>query len=165
MKLTLKNIDKKALQSGLSVFLCVVLCPVFHIESSFYAAIAAIITSQTNVLESFKVGKNRIYGTFIGVLIGIFFAIYFQGSPLFCGLGISIIIYICHKIWGTPATNVACIAFVAIMLNIRPNDTPIEYGMYRFIDTTFGVMMSVITSYFLYHNPLLKKFYEMQEDK
>lgn len=157
LKISLKNIDKKAVQSGISVFMCMILAPVFRINSSFYAVIAAIITSQTDVLESFKVGRNRIYGTFIGVLIGMFFAMYYRGNPVFCGLGVSLIIYICDKIWGTPATNVAGIAFIAIMLNIRPNDTPFEYGLYRFTDTTFGVIVAVMTSYLLFHNPFFKK--------
>lgn len=157
MKLTLNKVDKKALQSGLSVFICLILCPLFNIKSPFYALIAAVITSQTDVIESLNVGKKRIYGTFIGAFIGIFFAMYFRGSPLFCGLGVSIIIYVCNKVWGTPATNVACIAFIAIMVNIRPNDTPLEYGMYRFIDTAFGVIVSVGTSYFLFHNPIFRK--------
>lgn len=159
MKIPLNKIDKKAIQSGVSVFLCVIISPILHINSSFYAVIAAIITSQTDVLQSFKVGRNRIHGTFIGVLIGILFAVYFRGNPIFCGLGVSLIIYICDKVWGTPATNVAGIAFIAIMLNIRPNDTPFEYGLYRFIDTTFGVIVAVLTSYLLFHNPFLKKLY------
>jgi uncharacterized membrane protein YgaE (UPF0421/DUF939 family) len=154
------KIDKKAMQSGLSVFLCVILGPLFHVESLFYASIAAVITAQTDVFESFKVGKNRIYGTFIGVVIGILFAMYYRGNPMFCGIGVFIIVYMGHKIWGTPATNVACVAFIAIMLDISPNDTPLEYGTYRFLDTTFGVAVSVFASYFLFHNPLLNKFYK-----
>lgn len=157
MTTKLNEVKRKALQSGVSVFICYTLYALLNKEDSFYAIIAAVIASQTDAIESLKVGQKRIYGTFIGAVIGIVFAMIFRGNALLCGIGVSLIIYVCNKAWGSPATNVACIAFIAIMLNIRPGDTPLEYGFNRFVDTFFGVAVSVITSYILFENPIINK--------
>ena len=57
MKIGMRNV-----KTPLAVFLCVVIFQILNMGSSFYAAIAAIISMQSSVLDSFKTGKNRMLG-------------------------------------------------------------------------------------------------------
>lgn len=76
MKIGMRNI-----KTALSVFLCVVIFQIFNMGSPFYAAIAAIISMQSSVIDTFKTGKNRVLGTFLGAFTGLVFALLGPSNP------------------------------------------------------------------------------------
>jgi uncharacterized membrane protein YgaE (UPF0421/DUF939 family) len=137
---------EKSLKTGLSVVITVLLGKLFKIDSLFYAGIAAVICSQVDNIESIKVGIGRIYGTFIGALVGVIFYNYFADSILMLGIGCMIIVFITQKYLKMSQSNIACVVFLAIMVNIDGTN-PDHYIIHRITDTTVGVIVSIIVSH------------------
>ncbi|MDT2191533.1 FUSC family protein [Paenibacillus larvae] len=71
----LPRIGMRNVKTAIAVLLCILILRLFQIESPFYACIAAVITMQNTVEDSYETGINRIIGTLIGAAIGLVFVI------------------------------------------------------------------------------------------
>ncbi|WP_018249937.1 FUSC family protein [Orenia marismortui] len=140
---------EKAFKTGIAVFLSIVIGGFFHINSLFYAAIAAVITLQTKVVDTIKAGQNRVFGTIVGAIIGMCFAIIGQGNAVLCGLGIFLTVLSCQKFGYDKSINIACIVFIAIMINLYDDITPFYYSIYRLKDTLVGIITAIIVDYLI----------------
>lgn len=143
MKIGMRNI-----KTALSVFLCVVIFQVLNIGSPFYAAIAAIISMQSSVADTFKTGKNRMLGTLLGAFIGLIFALLGPSNPILIGLGIIIIISVSNWLNWNKSITIAGIVFIAIMVNLN-GKSPWGYSFNRIIDTLIGITIAVIINYYI----------------
>jgi len=147
---------KRALKVALAVSLSIGIGRLLGIESTFYAAIASVVTIGTGFADSFQSAKNRMMGTFIGAGTGIFFAYLNQNSIILCGVGIFITVMICQKIGYSNSINIACIVFIAIMVNLYDYVTPFYYSIYRLADTLLGVTISTLINYVIFIHRGLK---------
>jgi uncharacterized membrane protein YgaE (UPF0421/DUF939 family) len=143
MKIGMRNV-----KTALSVFVCVTLYRVLSLGSPFYAAVASIISMQSSVKDSFKVGKDRLLGTFLGAVIGFLFALIAPQNPLLIGLGIVIIIYISNLLNWNNSISISGVVFISIMINLSAK-TPLEYSFYRLLDTFIGISIAVLVNYFI----------------
>lgn len=141
------KIDIYNVKTAISVFLCVLLFNFFHRPYPFYACIAAISCMRDTSINSYSAGKSRVTGTCIGAVIGLIFFIFLKDTPLYCGIGIAIVIYLCNLFKQKSSIVISCIVFVAIMTNLKgmPSDT---YAINRIIDTTIGVIIAVFVNKF-----------------
>ncbi|MFA9397029.1 MAG: aromatic acid exporter family protein [Clostridiaceae bacterium] len=155
----MKKIGMRNAKTGFSVFICVAFFKLLNIGYPFYACIAAIICMQNSVSGSFKVGKNRMIGTFIGAVIGFLCALISPGNALLCFVGIVIIIYICTLLNLNNSVVIGCIVFVAIMTNLR-DVTPFTYSYMRLLETFIGISITVTVNYFLNPPNILKNLEE-----
>ncbi|TDT72344.1 fusaric acid resistance family protein [Hypnocyclicus thermotrophus] len=133
------------IKASLATMITIYLGEIFNIDSLFFATIAAVISSQISHIDTVIVGKKRIFGTILGATVGMIFASLFKSNILIIGIGIYSIIYISDNIIKSSAANVACIVFLAIMLNYG-NKTPFIYALNRLIDTSFGIIITIIVS-------------------
>jgi uncharacterized membrane protein YgaE (UPF0421/DUF939 family) len=136
------------IKTALAVFICILIANIFSLESPFYTAIAAIVTMQNSVKGSFKAGKNRILGTFIGAIIGYLCAIIAPGNTILCALGIVAVIYICNLFKWNEAAAMGGIVFCAIMLNLG-SKSPLFYSFNRLLDTLVGIIVALTINYFI----------------
>ena len=114
---------------------------------------------QSTFSDSFVKGKGRIYGTFVGALLGYIFALILHGNILLAGLGIVIIIYICKVLKWQDSTVIACVVFLIIM--IESDSNILQYSIFRLLDTTSGIIIALLVNYFvLPHRPLLAVYKE-----
>lgn len=143
MKIGMRNF-----KTALAVSLCIIIFQVFNIGSPFYAAIAAIISMQSSVVDSFKTGKNRILGTFLGALVGLIFALIGPSNPLLIGIGIIIIISISNWLKWNKSITIAGVVFIAIMVNLN-GKSPWVYSLNRITDTIIGIVLAVLINYFI----------------
>ena len=159
MKIGMRNI-----KTAIAVTLSVAISKALHMEYPFYVGIAAIISMESTVIGSYKVGRNRLLGTFIGALIGFFFAIINPNSLFLLGIGIMIIIYICNLLKWNSSISIAGVAFCAIMINLG-GDNAFSYSYNRLFDTFLGIIVSILVNYFVfppnYFNELLKTSEEL----
>ena len=153
------KIGARIIKTALAVVICLFLGS-FHKENSgFLSATAAIITMQSTFSDSFVKGKGRIYGTFVGALLGYIFALILHGNILLAGLGIVIIIYICKVLKWQDSTVIACVVFLIIM--IESDSNILQYSIFRLLDTTSGIIIALLVNYFvLPHRPLLAVYKE-----
>lgn len=143
MKIGMRNI-----KTALSVFICVAVFNLFSSDTPFYAAIAAVITTQSSVIDSFKTGRNRMLGTILGAFIGLILALIQPGNPILCALGIIMIIYLCNLFEWNKAISVASVVFIAIMVNMGTK-SPVQYSLARISDTLIGITVAFLVNYFI----------------
>lgn len=159
----MKKIGMRNFKTSIAVVLCVIIIRTFHMDSPFYACIAAVICMQTWVSDSFIVGKNRMIGTFIGALIGLLFALIKPGNIFLIGIGIIGVIYICNLLNKNKSITIGCIVFLAIMVNLT-NKTPFIYSSFRLIETFIGIIVSVLVNYFVFPRDHSENLYNVRQD-
>ena len=154
MKIGMRNV-----KTAISVFLSLVISKLLKFEYPFYAAIAAVIAMQGSVSSSFKAGKNRMLGTFIGASVGLLLALIRPGNVILCGIGIIIVIYLCNLLKWNNSVSIACVVFLAIMVNLK-GGSPLFYSFNRLVDTFVGIGVAVLVNYFIsppdYMNKIIK---------
>lgn len=158
----MKRIGMRNFKTALAVFISMVVIKLLGMDSSYYASIAAVICMQSSVFDSFTTGKNRMKGTFIGAIVGFLFALVNPGNILLCSIGVMIIIYICNIFKSTRSINIACVVFLAIMLNLQ-DQSPLYYSTFRLIETFIGIIVAVFVNYFIYPPKYLESLTKMEE--
>lgn len=160
----LQKIGMRNIKTGIAVMICVLIGNLF-LDNSFFAVIACVISMQNTVKASLKTGINRISGTVVGGIVGFIFALISPGNPILCGLGIMTTIYICNVLGLRLGTNVAYVTFSSIQLGVGTAN-PIEYSIYRVIDTSVGVLIGIIVNYMVarpdYTKDILNEFREIE---
>ena len=142
------KIGMRTIKTAIAVSLSVFICQLFKLTSPFFAGIAAIITMQSTVVDSFEIGKNRMLGTVFGAFIGLVGSLIAPENPIAIGIGIIIIITICNFLgWKKPIT-IATIVFLSIML-VQKDGNRLHYSVYRTIDTFVGIIIGVLINYFI----------------
>lgn len=136
------------IKTAIAVVLCVLISRILKLEYSFYAAIAAIISMENTVTTSFHTGKNRMLGTLVGAGIGFLCAAILPGNAIICGIGIIIVIYICNLLKWSKSVSIACVVFMAIMVNLNGKN-PFFYSLNRILDTFIGITVAVFVNYFV----------------
>jgi uncharacterized membrane protein YgaE (UPF0421/DUF939 family) len=147
------KIGMRNIKTAIAVCLCVFISKLLKLEYPFYAAIAAIISMESSITNSFKAGKNRMMGTIVGAFTGLIFASIQPNNALLCGLGIIVLIYICDQLKWHSSVTIAGIVFMAITVNLNGKN-PLIYSANRIIDTFLGITVSLAVNYlfFPYYN-------------
>ena len=158
-KLNLPKIGLRNIKTALAVFICLLCFQIFG-RNPIYAAIAAIVSMQNTVESSIKTGVDRLIGTVIGGLVGVFFIlsrlIFFNIWIYFVliAIGIVAVIYINVLIKKTGSVAISCIVFLIIMVNaesmqVQPFMEALSYAGNRVLDTAIGVIIGVLVNWIL----------------
>lgn len=153
--MNIKNLPKiglRNIKTAFSVLACILLFEIINRDSPFYACIAAVICMGDSVEKSVKLGKNRLIGTLIGGLYGIFF-IFIEPIlpipiPFLTGFGIIIVIYTGVLVKKKDSISISCVVFLAIMTNLKDNITYV-YAINRMVDTAIGVVIAILVNKYL----------------
>ncbi|SHE41410.1 FUSC family protein [Clostridium fallax] len=153
-KSNLFSIGGRNLKTAFSVLLCVLLFEIINRPFPFYACIAAVICVKDTWENSFTIGKNRLIGTFIGGIIGIVFIFisqtihFFNTQSIITAVGIIVVIHICNLMNRPGSTVIACIVFLAIMVNLKGTG-PYLYAINRILDTFIGVIIALLVNRYI----------------
>ncbi|KXZ40306.1 Aromatic acid exporter family member 1 [Alkalithermobacter thermoalcaliphilus JW-YL-7 = DSM 7308] len=142
------KIGMRTIKTGIAVFLCVLIFKLFNMGSAMYAVLAAVISMQNTVIYSFKAGKNRMLGTFIGALVGLICALIKPESAILSGIGVMIVIHIANLLKSKETLPIAAVVFSAIMLKLE-QESAIVYSLSRIIDTFIGIVIAISVNYFI----------------
>lgn len=152
------KIGLRTLKTGIAVGLSMYIASLFNLKSPIFVGIGAIMAMQSSVSASFIEAKNRMLGTFIGALTGLFFSYLLPQNYLFLGIGIIVVIYI-HNLFGwNKSLTLSAIVFLAIFLNNEGARIP--YATNRLLDTFIGITVSVLVNYFIAAPNIKKSFLE-----
>lgn len=144
----LKKIGMRNIKTALSVAICVALSQFFNRQYIFYAAVAAVMSMQNSVADSFKAGKNRMLGTIVGAIVGLICALISPGNVVLCGVGTAIVIYVCDLLGWRKSVTISCTVFLLIMLSLNGRP-PVQYSINRTLDTFLGITVAVFVNYFI----------------
>ncbi|MGB6128376.1 MAG: FUSC family protein [Psychrilyobacter sp.] len=135
---------KLSLITGLSILTTLAIGTFLHINSLFYASIAAVVVSQSCHKKVIQLGVKRLYGTIVGALMGLFFFHYLPHSIYIYSLGIFLVVFICSNFLKAPS-NMAGIVFLAISTNLGGMSSSF-YAFHRIMDTGIGIISTVFVT-------------------
>lgn len=141
------KIGLRTIKTGIAVGLSLYIASLFNLKSPIFVGIGAIMTMQSSVSESFKTGKDRMLGTFVGALVGLIFSYLLPNNYLFLTIGTIIVIYIHNVLDWKSSLTLSAIVFLAIFLNNE--GARLEYATNRLLDTFIGISISVLINYFI----------------
>ena len=144
----IQKIGMRTIKTTFAVFISILIAQILGLRSPFFTGIAAIIAMQTSVSESLNVGKDRMQGTILGAIVSLLFSLVAPENPLFIGIGILIIIYICNILELKESTQLSTIVFLSIILNYEEGGR-IAYALYRILDTLIGLIIGTLINYFI----------------
>lgn len=163
----MKKVGLRNIKTAISVMITMLIINLLGSGDYFYACIAASITMQASVYESFKAGRDRMIGTTIGAIIGVVLAMIQPANILLVGIGIISVIYLCDTFGYKQSISIACIVFIAIMVNLK-FVTPLQYGVNRLLETFLGIAVTVIVNYTVFRNESSKKikkhYYKLKDE-
>ena len=142
------KIGLRTVKTGIAVSLSMLISTIFNAGNSFYVVVAAIIAMQPTVSDSWKMGLNRILGTFVGAIIGAAFAYSIPVNPVTAGIGVIVLIYILNRLKWSESIAIGTVVFIGIFLNGGANH--LEYALGRIFDTTIGIGVAVVVNYLIY---------------
>jgi len=136
------NIGLRTIKTAIAVSVSIVLSNLLKLEFPYFVAMTAIISMDRTARLSISMGRNRVIGTLLGALIGILFASIDRGNPFLAGLGILVIILISNQLKLPGSITVGSFVFVAIMVHISGDITPLFYGLHRTLDSLLGALIA-----------------------
>lgn len=141
----IKGIGMRNIKTAISAFICMLILSIFKDYSPFFACIAAVITLQNSIDSTIKTGINRMIGTIIGALIGLIYVYINPNSIILSSIGIIFVIYLANLLKRSGSTAIACIVYLAIVLNIK-DASPMLYSLFRVLETLLGIMVATIVN-------------------
>ncbi|MGV8982513.1 FUSC family protein [Clostridium sp.] len=154
----MQKIGMRNIKTAISVFLCIIILRIFHNQNPFYACIAAVITMQSTVHNSFTTGKNRMIGTIVGAIWGLAFSLLSPNNVFLSSIGIIFVIYSLNLLNRKNSIIIACVVFLAIMTNLKYG-TPLVYSSSRVVETFVGIFVSVFINYLIFHPKYLNNLH------
>lgn len=145
----MKNIlGLRTVKTGVALALSIFVAQILKMEFPFFVGMTAIISMDKTMTNSMKMGRNRVFGTFLGACIGVCLSYVDRGNPLLCGIGIMILILICNRLKLQGSITIGGIVMIAIM--VHTDKTPLFYGFHRTLDTLVGALVSLFVNLVLF---------------
>lgn len=148
------KIGMRTIKTSIAVTISISLAYLFGLNSPFFVGIAAIIAMQGNLVDSYRMGRNRILGTILGAAVGLLGSFISIGNPLVIGLGTIIVIYLCNKLGWSKSITIATVVFISIIMNVERGQE-LSYSLNRVLDTLVGIIVAVIVNFVIFP-PLTK---------
>ncbi|MDR7869440.1 MAG: aromatic acid exporter family protein [Tissierellaceae bacterium] len=139
----------RTIKTGLAVAISIILSELLNLRNPSLVGIAAIVSMQSSVNESFIAGKNRMLGTFVGAVVGLFFSYLLPYNYFFLGLGTIVVIYIHNLFKWKQSLSLSAIVFLVVFLYQDGDISRLLYAINRLIDTSIGVIVSMLINYFI----------------
>jgi uncharacterized membrane protein YgaE (UPF0421/DUF939 family) len=140
---------KHALKTGLAGALALFLAELAHLPQGYWAAISAVIVMQSEFQSALKASLMRIAGTALGAIVVVPFAELLPGSIPAFGVAVAITILVSFVLRLEESQRLAA-ATVAIIMLIGRTEPAWLSAIYRFIEVSFGVVISLLIARFVW---------------
>lgn len=146
-----KFIGMRVIKTVVAVYICF-LISFLRKGIPFYSAIAAILCMQSDYINSIKMGKSRIIGTFIGGIYGLLEILLIQYINidlfgyihyLILSLFLIPIIYTNVFLKVRSSAYISCVVFFSITASVGRSIGPVNFAVNRIIDTLIGILVSI----------------------
>ncbi len=140
------TIGPRVWKTGIAVAITFWLTQVLQLEYSFLAVIAAIISVQPTISDSFKKGWERVLATLVGVFVSLIMILVFGSNPLSMGVGVIIGILVCKYFNWYESIVLTSITVVILMSGYHETNL-IDYSLYRMALPFLGIGVAVCINF------------------
>lgn len=109
-----------------------------------YAMISAVVVTDLNASETWKLGVPRLVGTFVGAIVGALTCAILRPNPWEAGIAIFAAMFCSHLLRLRNSAKVA--GYVCGIVLLAFGDHPWEYALHRTIETALGIAMAMLIS-------------------
>lgn len=92
------KIGNRTLKTGIAVTLSIAISRALHVEPAMFAVVAAIVNLQPTVYQSYVNAVQQVAITFIGIIVGLVFAILFGNNAIIVGIASILVILIALRL-------------------------------------------------------------------
>ena len=144
------RLGMRTIKTAVATVIAVIVSGFIGAESPFFMVIAAILTMQFTVADSFKNGKTRVLGTLLGAALGLLMTFILPRNPLGIGIGILAVIYVCNLLRWNQAIPIASVVFLSIIISEHESRMQIvQFSFSRILDTLVGIGIALAVNYFV----------------
>ncbi len=133
----------RVIKTGIAVTVCVVISVLVRVNEPLLAVIATVMSMGKSIDMSVKSGKDKMVGALIGAAFGGVFALISPANAGLCGVGVILVLYLCHCFRLDGAGALASIVFASVMFGA----TGANLGQYVLActeDALIGIAVAVI---------------------
>lgn len=162
-KLNIPRIGLRIIKSAVGVFLCYVVNLLRGGQGIvFYSQLAVLWCMQDYISKTMAMATQRMIGTLIGALYGLFALVLFTEIPLtvstnsvlillrgfMIAVFIILILYMTVLLKKKNASYFSCVVFLSIVVNHLSDSNPYLFVWNRFLDTIIGIALGVLVNCF-----------------
>lgn len=153
-KLEIPKIGMRIIKSAIALFICLVISSMRPNSIPTYAALAALIAMQNLDKDSIKIGIDRMQGTIIGGVYGLFALLILQKMGVMhhiiltyfiISLMLILLFYITVLIKKSDASYMSSVVFLSIVL-AQNTMSPVDFAFNRTLDTLIGVIVGILVN-------------------
>ncbi|WP_027632698.1 FUSC family protein [Clostridium hydrogeniformans] len=138
----------RIVKTALAIVLSMLPFYVLNVDSPFYALIAALVTFQSTIYDSFMASKHRLLGTLIGAILGSILGSYFSFNIFAIFFGIIFLLNLVRYLNIPKAGTLSGISFLYVMSHSQV--APHEYYFIRLTETFIGIVIALAVNYIIF---------------
>lgn len=120
--------------------------------SGLWCVLTSIVVIKSNLGGTNQAALYRFLGIVIGSGLGGFFAYYLGSTGLTLGIGVFFTVLACLLVNIKDSIRIAAlsVAVIMVMNGMYPEHNPWTFSLFRFVDSTVGIIVAMFVSHFLF---------------
>lgn len=142
---------KHAVKTALAAVVTYAVVQMLGLEQGYWAIISVIIVMQNNLGGSLQAGVNRLAGTAVGALLGVFCLAALGSGAVALGVGVGLSILVCaYFVHLHESFRMAGLTATIIILLGNQHSSYVAFGLERFLEIGLGVAIALAFSVFVW---------------
>ena len=161
-----RRLGLRVVKTGIAVTVCVAVSGILRLEQPFIAVAATVMSMGKSIDFSVRAGKNKMFGVLIGSAAGGALAAVSPGNAGLCGVGIILVLYLCHFFRLDGAGALSALVFADVLFS-TPQAASWGYVLPFAGNALLGIAVAVIVNLAVmppnYAVEIKRAFSELQE--
>lgn len=120
--------------------------------SGTWCVVSTFVVMQAHLGGTYRAAWIRFLGVLIGSFMGGLFTYLFGSNAITLGISVVLTVLCCSLFKIKDSIRIAClsVSIVMILWGLHPSISPWQFGWYRFLDSTLGILIAVLVSHTLW---------------
>lgn len=127
--------------------------------SGTWCVLSTLVVLQARLGGTYQAAWERFLGVFIGSIMGGLFTSIFGSNGITLGISVTLTILICSIFQLRNSIRIATLSLSIVMIlwGLHPSISPWQFGFYRFLDSSLGILIAVFVSHALWPEQATQK--------
>lgn len=120
--------------------------------SGTWCVLSTFVVMQAHLGGTYRAAWVRFLGVLIGSFMGGLFTTLFGSNAITLGISVVLTVLSCSLFQIKDSIRIAClsVSMVMILWGLHPSISPWQFGWYRFLDSSLGILIAVLVSHTLW---------------
>ncbi len=127
--------------------------------SGTWCVLSTFVVMQAHLGGTYRAAWIRFLGVLIGSFMGGLFTSLFGSNAITLGISVVLTVLSCSLFQIKDSIRIAClsVSIVMILWGLQPSISPWQFGWYRFLDSSLGILIAVLVSHTLWPTKATQK--------